>query len=161
VNRFIPLVALAIGACHHAHASGDSLATVGRIVHGQMSVTGTSFEQQLVLQTAGGPLRLHATPADSADLVRVQGAELSVRGVDESGALSVSRFTVVRVGNDSVVDGTLRRDGDRLVLDTDAGPRTLGNPPSALRTMVGARVWVQGPLDRGPNAYGVIRPASG
>jgi hypothetical protein len=33
----------------------------------------------------------------------------------------------------------------------------LGNPPAALRDLVGARVWITGPTETGPNPYGVIQ----
>lgn len=130
--------------------------TSGRIVHGIVSVTGTTFEQHLVLETGNGSLRLHPSAADSAALVNVQGAEVSVRGSDEMNALRVQSFTVTRVGRDSVIDGIVRRDGDRLVIENSNGRHTLGNPPSALWQLVGGRVWIAGPLATGPNSFGVI-----
>jgi len=35
----------------------------------------------------------------------------------------------------------------------------LGNPPAGLRALIGARVWIGGSLNTGPNTYGVIVPA--
>ena len=58
-----------------------------------------------------------------------------------------------------VIDGIVLRDGTRLALQGSHGRVNLGNPPTALRAMVGARVWVGGPLDTGPNTYGVIVPS--
>lgn len=146
-----------LAACHRARPDSPGGIT-GRIVHGTVSVQGTGFEQQLVLNSGNGPLRLHASAVDSAALVRVAGLELSVHGVDDGGALRVTSFTVVSVNGSPVVDGVLHVDGDRVTIDTPAGRRTLGNPPSALRRMDGARVWIQGPLDTGPNQYGIIVP---
>lgn len=151
----VMLVLIAAG-CHHRAQAGDTLEASGRIVHGIVSVTGTTFEQRIMLETGNGPLRLLASAADSAALVHVQGAEVSVRSTDELNALRVRSFTVTRVGRDSVVDGIVRRDGDRLVIEDSHGRHALGNPPSALWQLVGGRVWIAGPLATGPNSYGII-----
>jgi hypothetical protein len=156
---------LAVGASCHRHqgeAAADALPAES-VVHGIVSVTGTGFEQQVVLQrtSLGGSLRLHASPADSAALVRVGGAEVAARGELTGRSLRVRSFTVTRVGNAPVVDGVLRMDGSRLLLDSTNGAVTLGNPPQALRNAIGARVWVSGPLDTGPNSFGMIQPKAG
>jgi hypothetical protein len=89
--------------------------------------------------------------------VHVQRTEVSVRGENEGNALRVQRFTVTHAGNAPVADGIIQRDGDRLVLETVNRRFGLGNPPAEFWQLVGARVWVQGPLDTGPLVYGVIR----
>src|SRR5581483_3518618 len=93
-------------ACHRrqGEAAADA-APAESVVHGIVSVTGTPFEQQLMLsRSAGsGSLRLQASPADSAALVRVGGAEAAVRGDLEGQSLNVHGFTVTRVGNAPVV----------------------------------------------------------
>jgi hypothetical protein len=152
----IVLCAVIIAACHRA-APAPAQET---IVRGNVLVTGTGFEQHLVLVTPAGQRVLHATPTDSAALVRVAGPgiELSVHAFDEAAALTVRRFSVQAVSGKPVVDGVLRGDADHLSIDTANGLIALGNPPPALRGMIGARVWIEGPLDRGPNAYGVIVP---
>ena len=71
----------------------------------------------------------------------------------------VESFTAAYVAGSPVIDGFVRKEGDRLVLETTHGTTPLGNPPTALRGMIGARVWIGGPLDKGPNTYGVIVPA--
>jgi hypothetical protein len=149
--------ALALIACHR---SGPTPAAQETVVRGSVLVTGTGFEQHLLLATRAGRRVLHATPGDSAALVRVAGpnVELSVRGRDEGNTFRVHGFTVEAVSASPVVDGVLRGDADHLSVETAKGVVTLGNPPPALRGMIGARVWIQGPLDRGPNAYGVIVP---
>lgn len=154
------LAATSIAACHHHASSDDTLtASAERIVHGVVSVTGTSFSQQLVLNGGSSPLRLHPiSVVDSAALIRLGGVEVSVHGVDEPGGLRVTSFTAQRVSGKPVVDGWIRADGGQLYLETPSGRTALGNPPAAFRQMVGARVWVDGPLDRGPNNYGVIVP---
>jgi hypothetical protein len=123
-----------------------------------VAITGTSFEQQLQLRTSDGVVRLVAQPSDSAALARLGGMDLSVRGATGARGLRVSGFTVLRAGDRPVVDGVLVQDGASVALQTSAGRWPLGNPPAALRQMIGARVWVAGPLDVGPNSYGVIVP---
>lgn len=127
-------------------------------MHGTVSVTGTGFEQQLVLRSAAGPLRLVAGPADSAALVRVAGLGLSVRGTDVPRGLAVASFTVVSANGQTALDGILRRSSSGLVLQTAKGAVPLGNPPDTLRQMAGARVWITGSPATGPNSYGVIVP---
>jgi hypothetical protein len=84
---------------------------------------------------------------------------VSVRGVDEGNALRVRSFVAQSVSGKPVVDGILRMDGDRVLIETADGRFLLGNPPPTFRQMVGARVWIGGPLATGPNSYGVIIPA--
>lgn len=122
-----------------------------------MSITGTGFEQQIMLVRSGAPgLRLLAAPPDSGALLHVAGMEIAARGDVSGSAMRLRSFTVTRAGATPVVDGVLRLDGNHLVLETATGRLALGNPPTAFRQLVGARVWISGSLDTGPNAYGVI-----
>jgi hypothetical protein len=134
-----------------AEAAPDSLA-------GTVSVTGTSFEKRIVLRSGDSSVRLSATASDSAALTRLGGVEVVVTGKRTADVLQVERFSAVRVAGSPVVDGVLKDDGGRLVLETHQGRLQLGNPPGALRAMLGARVWIGGPLDVGPNVFGVIVP---
>ena len=154
----VPWVAAAM-ACHH-HASRTSSAAIEPdSLAGIVSVTGTAFEQHLVLRSGNSATPLSAAPSDSAALSRLGGVEVLLIGRREPRLFRVTRFTAVNVAGSPVVDGFVRKDGDRLVLETTHGQIPLGNPPTALRTMIGARIWVGGPLDKGPNSYGVIVPA--
>jgi hypothetical protein len=153
------LALLAAGAACRHHADGNMPARDTSVVQGVVSVTGTSFEQQLRVQTDGRSVRLLATPTDSIALTRLSGVEVAVRGTASDNGWRVASFTATRVDGAAVVDGVLRVDGPRLVLETTGGRLVLGNPPAPLRGMVGARVWISGPLDTGPNSYGVIVPA--
>lgn len=136
-------------------------ATVDSLV-GVVSVTGTSFERHLMLRGGHGTrpdaTTLTAAPTDSIAISRLGGVEILVRGRREGSVFRVATFEALRVDGAPVTDGVLVRDGTRLALWGARGRITLGNPPAAFLRMIGARVWVSGPLDTGPNAYGVIVP---
>ena len=100
-------------------------------------------------------------PADSAALTRLGGVEVLAIGQRNENQFRVERFTALSVGGAPVVDGVLRNENGTLLLETTQGRVVLGNPPAALRRLVAARVWIGGPLDRGPNTYGVIAPPPG
>lgn len=68
-------------------------------------------------------------------------------------------FTALSVDGKPVVDGIIVAQSGGLFLNTLTGMRAVGNPPAKLREMVSARVWIGGPMDTGPNNYGVIVPA--
>jgi hypothetical protein len=148
------------GACHHhAHTASSAQVLTDSLV-GIVSVTGTSFEQRLVLRTGNIARTLAASSADSAALSRLGGAEIVVHGARGDGAFRVATFEVQRVDGAPVADGTVARDGGRLALETTHGRLALGNPPAALESLIGARIWIAGPLDLGPNSFGVIAPPS-
>jgi hypothetical protein len=67
------------------------------------------------------------------------------------------RFTVTAAKGQPATDGTLADDAGALYLVTvDGRWHVLGHPPAELHAHVGARVWIAGPLDREPLAFGVI-----
>jgi hypothetical protein len=147
-------------ACrHHPHAAAIAAVASADSLTGIVSVTGTSFEQQLVLRIGTRAVTLLATSMDSASLVRVAGTEVVAYGRAADSRFRVDSFTVRSVDGAAVADGTLQRAGGRLGLQTSTALLTLGNPPSALDSLVGARVWIAGSLATGPNVYGIISPA--
>jgi hypothetical protein len=154
------MLACAGAACRHRHDPLPLRDEVieERIIHGTVEFTGPGDAHQLTLRTGNGLVHLLSTRADSLALERVDGAEIAARGIEDHGALKLERFTVVSVDGEPVIDGKVRADGPRFVLETPNGRVRLGNPPSTFKTLVGARVWVAGKVDTGPNRYGVIVP---
>ena len=124
---------------------------------GTPAVVGTSFQQKVVLQRAGGGASI---PLDGpqAKLIGAQsGADVWVEGTrDATGTLTVKRFVVRSVDGAAAIDGVLRADGTGLAVVTPDGARhALKSAPEALREHVGHRVWVTG-ASSGPLVYGVI-----
>lgn len=159
LSLLVPML-LSSGACARRRAADTASAPAAETsLRGTVSVTGTSAAKRLVLRVGERSVSLTGSTADSASLTRLGGVEVEVRGRTDASVFRVGSFTAQRVDGQPVVDGFLRRDGDRLVLETANGRTALGNPPAAFRSMVGARVWVGGPLDTGPNVYGIIVPA--
>ena len=152
----LPLFVQAAGCHRGVHT--DPTAISPDSLTGIVSLTGTGFEQQLVLRTGAGVNVLSASTADSAALSRMGGIEVSVVGKRNGNQFHVDHFTALSVAGSRVVDGVIREDSGRLVLETSGGRIPLGNPPAALRNAIGARVWIGGPLDTGPNNFGVIVP---
>ena len=142
----------------HPPARSSSAATAPDSLTGIVSITGTSFERQVVLRSGDNAIYLSAAPPDSAALFRLGGVEVLVKGKRTPNLFRVERFAALNVAGSPVVDGVLRNDGGRLMLETTHGRIGLGNPPNALRSMIGARIWIGGPLDTGPNTYGIITP---
>jgi hypothetical protein len=151
-----PLMAMAL-ACRHS-APRPPVAIEPDSLTGIVSVTGTSFEHQLVLRSGATATLLSAAAPDSAGLARLGGVELLVVGRKAGNHFRVEHFTALSVAGSPVVDGVVRNYGDRVVLETVRGPLPLGNPPAGLRALTGARVWIGGPLKSGPNTFGVIVP---
>lgn len=154
-----PLMTVAMG-CHPVSRTPPPVAIKPDTVAGVVSITGTAFEQHIVLRANGqGIIPLLTATSDSAALSRMGGVQVDVVGTWANMSFRVESFTATNVEATPVVDGFVRKEGDRLVLETTHGTIPLGNPPTALRSMIGARVWIGGPLDKGPNSYGVIVPA--
>jgi len=91
--------------------------------------------------------------------VRLSGVTVEARGAVSDRGMQVTSFTALNVAGAPVVDGVVRVDGTAVSLETAKGSVRLGNPPDVLRRMAGARIWVSGPIETGPNSYGVIVPA--
>jgi hypothetical protein len=150
-------MAAAVG-CHHP-APKPSVAIGADSLTGIVSITGTSFDRQIVLRSGTTATLLSAAAPDSAALSRLGGVEVLVVGRRDRNSFRVEHLTALSVAGSPVVDGIVKNYGDRVVVETARGPLPLGNPPTGLRALNGARVWIGGPLATGPNSYGVIVPA--
>jgi hypothetical protein len=110
----------------------------------------------LWLRTDGGQFRLVGWPA--TPLVDLIGAKVEVSGTeDATHAFVVDHFTVLMVNGLPAADGVLETTeegyGLRMI---DGSMRALMDPPEALTLCVGKRVWVAGPADATPVAFGLL-----
>jgi len=154
----LPLM-LVLAACQPQQARPLSESVSGDSVRGVVSITGTSFEKFIDLRRESGSIRLTSGKRDSSALSRIGGVEIVARGKPQGRTFAVESFSVVAVDGQPVVDGIIRNVLGALTLETPTAFLKLGNPPVALRSMEGARVWIGGSLATGPNRYGVIQPA--
>lgn len=153
----LAVVAIA-SACHRGSGGAAREAppvVVADSVQGLVQVVGGEPFTTVVLApddrspavTLDGPPSLH----------HVAGLRVAVVGARVGTRLTVSRFIVVAANGIPATDGTLAASGDALTLVTAEGKRfPLVDPSPALRAAVGHRVWISGPLDHEPIAYGVI-----
>jgi hypothetical protein len=151
------LMTAALG-CHHPVPKA-TVAIEADSLTGIVSITGTSFQRQIVLRSGAHATLLSAAAPDSAALSRLGAVEVLVVGRKSGNHFRVEHFTALSVAGLPVIDGIVRNYGDRVVVETARGQLPLGNPPTGLRALNGARVWIGGPLATGPNSYGVIVPA--
>ncbi len=154
-----------------AQARGDSMAraiaqrlaggtdvsgrTRGDSVRGIVTMIGTEPARQVVLRADGNNIALSGMA--TTGLNRLVGTEVMVRGVKITPRDIVVSDYIVRASNGvPAFDGTLE-DGGTLRLTDGSGRKRLSAMPSALRSMVGARVWVA--IKDGSTAadsYGII-----
>lgn len=150
--------------------SGTSLgaaALSADTVRGVVVESGAAPNSWLMLRVpAGGPIVLRG--ASLSLLRRVVGLEVVVDGresgerdvaADPRGArvFEVDRFLVRAAEGIEAHDGMVTVEGGRYSLALlDGRVLPLPNIPEELRTKPGARVFLAGPLDRAPAAYGII-----
>jgi hypothetical protein len=116
-----------------------------------------SFPAVSVVVDVPGEQRVTLQGSLTNTLKNVVQTETEVRGTwQQGGAFQVDSFIVRRASGENVVDGVLVRDGGGIAIRTGTGTLPMHNPPAAFENMIGARVWVGGPLDTGPNPYGII-----
>jgi hypothetical protein len=147
---------LALGACHQTRgAPGRVDAEAADSVVGTVHLVGVEALPKVTLapDAGGEALTLVGPPT----LKRVDGLRVAAVGRLAGTELSVERFTVVAANGVPATDGRLVADGAVLYLVTADGERhALVRPSPNLWAHAGGRVWVSGPLDREPVAYGII-----
>jgi len=135
--------------------SDPAPAAAADTVRGTVAEVGSEPGTWMVLRTPGGAVvRLDG---ERPLLRAVVGLEVMVRGTPAAGGLAVRELRVRSSNGVAAVDGVLERRGGGYVLVTsERGTLPVPHLPAALRGMVGARVWLAGPLDRAPDSSGVI-----
>ena len=126
-----------------------------------------SKQGALVIQASGtgvapvavrGSLKVEIQNLIGAE-VRVWGSPTDNQPPTPPRAIEVSGYEVVSVGGDTPVVGTLVEEGGAFFLMSGAKVR-LGSIPEALRTHIGAKIWVVGTQHDDAlsvQSYGIIR----
>lgn len=140
-------------------------------LRGTVAVVGSEPATRVVLRPVAGGAEIMLMGDAVRDLRRLAGVEVQVEGRAEdppggrtgvgAGSFVVERFAVRAVDGIPAVDGILVAEDDVVLLRRPDGElRRISQPPAALRTRIGAWVWIAGPLDDGVAAFGVIREAA-
>ncbi|MGQ0714926.1 MAG: hypothetical protein ACT4PJ_14585 [Gemmatimonadaceae bacterium] len=128
-------------------------------LRGTITIVGNAPVTQVQLRTTDVGNRTLTGPA-LPSLRRIAGLDVAVRGSrTPGGEVMVRDFTVLSADGQPALDGVLEHDGNALYLRTATRRVPLGNPPADLHSLVGARVWLTGSPERGPNTFGIITPA--
>ena len=123
-------------------AGGSDLAgrSRGDSIRGVVTMLGAEPARQVVLRVDGNNIALSGMA--TSGLARLAGTEIVVRGVKITPRDIVVSDYVVRASEGVPAwDGTLD-EGGSLRLTDGSGLKRLPSVPNALRSMVGARVWV-------------------
>jgi hypothetical protein len=174
MRRIATLAAcIAVACAPRAQLEGDYATSAGpqpafATVHGTLVVAGSEPQTTLLLGPPAGEQTLALTGEATALLRPLAGVDVEIEGerVGEAElpgvapgtpALEVLRFIVVAVNGVPAHDGTLEQDGAGFHLRLRGGERAaVRELPPALRQHVGARIFLVGPFDRAPAAYGII-----
>ncbi len=158
------------GAADASSDSASASAIRADSVRGVLSLVGSEPLPVLLLSptASSGMDTVVLVGALSSTLRNVVGLDIVVAGrrtgervpgVIARGAMSldVRQFIVRAADGVATHDGVLaRRDSLYLLRDADGIEHALPSLPASLRRMLGARVWLAGPLAASPTSYGVI-----
>jgi len=128
-------------------------------LRGVIRVIGSAADEQVVVRPNVGGAAVTLLGSQSAVLGRLSGVDVWLSGRREGERrMTVDRFLVHSVDGVPAMDGTLvARDGGFAIVTTaDHAEHPIVNPPAALRSHVGARVWITGSLESGAVTFGVI-----
>jgi hypothetical protein len=129
-------------------------------VRGIVAVVGSEPMTQTVVRPADGARSVTVTGDAATGLRTLSGADVVVRGARTGPReLRVASFAVRTVDGVAAADGVLERVGERFSLRlADGTRRPVVRPSPALVAYLGSRVWVTGPADVEPQAFGLITP---
>jgi len=128
-------------------------------LRGVIRVVGSAADEQVVVRPNVGSPAVTLLGKQSAVLGRLSGVDVWLSGKREGERrMTVDRFLVHSVDGVPAMDGTLvARDGGLAIVTTaDHAEHPIVNPPAALRSHLGARVWITGSLESGAVTFGVI-----
>jgi hypothetical protein len=149
--------ALAACASNETRAGDHASVMAADTVRGVVDVVGAEPSTSIVLRTPAGDVTVSG---ERRLLSQLAGVEVTLQGAMAAPRQFTAALVHVRaVQGVPAIDGVLERQGAGFVLRTADGSRlALPHLPSALTDRAGSRIWLAGPLDRAPAAYGVILP---
>lgn len=124
-------------------------------LRGILGVRGSDSMPDLVLEAVGDTVLLRS--AETETLRRVIGFEIVIRGTRAAKNFDVASFVARAFDDEPVTDGTLDvANGVFFVRTADGQRADISRIPGPLRGEIGSRVYLVGPLDRMPSAFGII-----
>jgi hypothetical protein len=139
-------------------APSQRLATIsGTVAPNSAGHKGTAL---MLVQDDGSTIGL--TGDQALAMYSIVDDQVEVDGqLDETGEMFVQRFIVTAVGGQPVLDGVLDLTPDGWVIRlTRGGDRGVMDPTDDLQQHIGDRIWLAGPDDAAPTAFGVITLAT-
>lgn len=131
---------------------------------GTVRLLGTAQDARVVVQTPAGPI---AAAGDLAPAIaRLDGMEVWIQGPLSVAVgraipprqITVRTFEVRSVGGVPVLDGTLRAEGEAMILEERGGAQhRLTTYPAELRALAGRRAWITRTADGSVSSFGEIR----
>lgn len=131
-------------------------------VSGTVTVNSAGYKgAALMLQQDDGST-IGLTGDQAAAMYSIVNDQVEVDGqIDETSMMLVQRFIVTSVGGQPVIDGVLDLTPDGFILRlTRGGDVGVMGPSDDLQQHIGDRVWLAGPDDAPPTAFGVITTAT-
>lgn len=170
-RRLAPLALIPLLACarsDNARSSStpetsDEAEVATDTLRGTIAVVGADPTTMVALRCRTGGGEVYLSGSDESMLGRLSGVDVWVSGQLDSAErrMEVRRFEVRSVDGVPAVDGVLEMGEQGLVLIRPDGRHLpIRNAPDELLQHIGARVWISGPLDEEPVAFGVIGPRS-
>lgn len=147
-------------ACARPMTQGPAQAgsPAGDVVEGTVAVVGSAPMNVRVQVTPDGGRPVTVTGPLAAEIRRLGGSRVAVRGRRAAAAIEATGYDVVAVNGRAVTLGVVEQAPDggvQLRLDDGSTVRLTGGTAS-LRP--GQKVWVQGPATVTVQSFGVVRP---
>lgn len=141
-----------------SHATSIRPVAGADTLRGIVKVVGGGIDAHPVVAPHGGGATVTLTGPHAATLRKVSGTEVWITGSRQGATMTVDRFLVRAVNGVPAMDGTVtaRDGGFALMITGEHVEHPLGHPPTALRSHVGHRVWITGPLESDALTFGVI-----
>jgi hypothetical protein len=162
----LPLAVVLLAGCACPPPQPSSSAAGGPpppdTLRGLVVVVRTADQPAVLLRPTGSAEVIPLNGSAVAALRDLEGFEVRVAGMihtvhAERSLADVADFRVLAVEGQPVRDGRLSLRGDSLFVTDSAGTASpIVSPSPILRHDIDRRVWIAGPIDKPPTAFGVV-----